>query len=137
MINSMNIVDANLEQTIALPESNETVVSSSIRVKKSTTEKLTAPCEVRVDMPALTVDQLSDAATMVAIVEESDDDSTFTTLATASTQTGAGGAGADAVSDIRVGLPTDVKQYIRLSITADTDLDASAVSGTIAVVVQL
>ncbi len=132
---SKNIVDALLTKTIALPETNETVVSESIEIKSDERYDYLAESEISIDLPALTVAQLSDGAKMTSIVEHSDDNSSFETLAQVAVQTGAGGVGADAIEDFRVGIPSTAKNYIRLAITADTDLDAKSENAVIAVVV--
>jgi len=130
----MRIRDAKLTTLKALPTTNATVVSSSIELLGDAGESFYADAELAISVSALTVAQLSNAATIKTIVEHSEDDSTFVELAKGTTQTGAGGVGASAVN-VRVGIPSDVKRYVRLSITSDTDLDASAVSAIFGVAV--
>jgi hypothetical protein len=72
--------------------------------------------ELLIQAPALTTGQLADAATMKYSVQHaaSADFSDATLLAgDVLVQTGAGGAGA-AAAEVRVGLPGDVKRYVRV-----------------------
>lgn len=130
----MRIRDAKLMKDRALPATNETVVSESIELLGQTGEDFLANAELAVSVPSLSVAQLANGAKINTIVEHSDDDSSFEELAKGTEQTGADGTGADAVN-VRVGIPSDVKRFVRLSVTADTDLDASAVSAVFGVAV--
>jgi len=123
------VKDADLIKTKALPAAAGSVQTAGIYIKPG--GDFLGPAELLISAPALNTTQLPDTETMTYIVEESDDDSTYNTLHdNALVQTGAGGAGA-AAATVKVGLPTDVKKYVRVKATGSTSIgDCSGASVT-------
>lgn len=121
--------DAELIETKALPaEASTSVVTDAIDIGSNG-----LPVEVVVEVPALSVVILPDASTSTATVEVSNDAAfaDYDTIATG-VQTGAGGAGAAALS-VRAAVPP-VYRYVRAKVAfgASTTTGA-AVSATLAV----
>jgi hypothetical protein len=116
---SYGVRDANLSVSRALPNGAAGVTSTAINLKKGGTDDFVAPCDVLIEAPALTTSELADSATVKYDVIHSDNadlSSPVTLCSTVLTQTGAGGAGAAAAS-ARLGLPSNVKQFIGLKAT--------------------
>jgi hypothetical protein len=111
------IADALLTGTKALPNGAATVYSNGFDLgAQSGRQNFSVDTELLIQAPALTTGQLADAATMKYSVQHaaSADFSDATLLAgDVLVQTGAGGAGA-AAAEVRVGLPGDVKRYVRV-----------------------
>jgi hypothetical protein len=105
-----------MTRSIALPAAAATAVTASVDFGTRGAGPLGDRLEVHVVTPALP--DLVDAKTVTYSIEESDDDSSFTSLMTldAATVTGADSAGA-AAGDFRFYLPPETKQYVRLSAT--------------------
>jgi len=131
-----SIKDAALQNSRALPNGAATVYSTGIDLGLTSRSDFVAGCELLIEAPAIVVGNLADAATMKWSIEHDTDPAfgTTTPLETdALTQTGAGGAGAAAAS-ARVGLPSDVKRYVRLKGVKSGAGDASATSATLSLV---
>lgn len=132
--------DALLKVTRALPAAaSSTVNSTGINLEEGTRGDLLADCELLLTYPALSTTILPDTRTMTYTIQHDTDAAfgTATSLTGGSNvlQTGAGGVGA-AGGTLRVRLPTNVKQYIRLQITSGASTtDASATSATLQVLV--
>lgn len=121
-----NRVDANLTKTTALPNGAAAVNSDSIDLGH-TEEGAAPPCELELVAPALATADLPDTKTMIYILEDSADDSSFAVLATSQvilTQLGAGGAG-DVAETTRIGIPSNCRRYIRVTATNSGTGDAS------------
>ena len=127
---SRNVVDADLLKTRALPSNGTTVYSDSIDLEFNREDGVfLAEADVIVNAPAVTTTQLPDAKTFTYKLQESDDDSTFTDVATLGTQTGAGGAGADA-KDFIGSIGSTTGRYIRLAILNSGTGNASTVNAS-------
>lgn len=130
----MDVKDASLKITRALPASTTAVTSTAFDTGKCTTlGKQLADVEFLVSAPALTATQLPDTKTMTYDIIESDnaDLSTPSVLQSAViTQTGDTGA---AAATNRFKIPTDAKRYIGLRITpsAAGTGDASGADATL------
>jgi hypothetical protein len=126
------VVDALLKATKALPNGAASVQTDAFDLGHGSKGDFLAPCELKIEAPALAVADLADADTMTYIVQH-DDDAAFGTVATLHdkviVQTGAGGAGAAAAS-AAVRLPLDVKRYVRVKATNSGAGDASDKSVT-------
>jgi len=121
--------DADLEAAIALPASAATVNSASIDLGAGDVH--VSGAEIDIVAPVLATGELGDADTMIYDLQTSADDVTFTDLYSAViTQTGAGGAGA-AAADVRVGIHSECKRYVRVQVTNSASGDASGVNGEI------
>lgn len=132
----MNLRDALLKITRALPEDDSAVTSDAIDTGKSTTQgRQLANVDFLLSAPALTTAQLGDAATMTykAIHSDNADLSEASDLyPSLIIQTGADGAGAAAATK-RFRLPTDAKRYVGFVATNSADVDASGASATLEV----
>lgn len=131
------IRDANLQQTIALPNGAASVNSASIDLQNGPNGVFPGKMQIEVVAPALATADLPDTKTMVYKLEDSADDSSFATVPGCDaiiTQTGAGGAGAAAATEL-VRVPKDVRRYLRLTATNDGTGDASDKSATLSVVI--
>lgn len=132
----MELRDAELKITRALPASSTAVVSGAIDTGKSTDlGKQLAAVEYLLTAPALTVAQLPNDKVQIydVIMSDNADLSTPTTLYPAViTQTGAGGAGDDAATH-RFKLPTTALRYIGIRVTpSDSGTgDASGANATL------
>lgn len=130
---NMLLADANLSVTKALPnDAAKTVSTAGIDLEKSAAGLHLAQCELEISAPALSGTILPDGKTMTYKIEH-DAKADFSTVAdlfpSAIVQTGkATSGGADAATK-RFRLPTDVKRYIRLTVTSGANTtDASATS---------
>lgn len=125
--------DASLEVTKALPNGAATIATGGIDLGHSANGDHLARCELEIQAPALATADLPDTETMIYDVYH-DDASDFSSEAllydNVITQTGAGGAGAAAITD-SVPLPADVKRYIRVKATNSGAGDASDKSVTV------
>jgi len=126
------IRDATLVETKALPAADGSVYTTAFDLGAAPADRdFEAEHELLITAPALGTTPLPDADTMTYAVQDSADNSTFTTLYDAVlVQTGAGGAGA-AAATARAKLPSDVKRYVRAAATgAGTIGDCSGSSMT-------
>jgi len=133
----MDLKDANLKLSRALPNGAATVYSTSIDTGKTTElGKQLAEVELLLSAPALVVGDLADAATMkYSIVMDTVDpiDGSSTVLyADILTQTGAGGAGAAAATK-RFKLPTDGLRLVGFKAVNSGAGDASDKTATLEV----
>lgn len=129
--------DANLSVSKALPAGAATNFSSGIDLELTSRADWLGGAEVLVEVPALTTVQLPDTKTVTYSLQH-DTDPAFGTAVDVyngftMVQTGAGGAGAAAISK-RIGLPSDVKRYLRLKQVSVATADGSAVSSTTSLV---
>jgi hypothetical protein len=131
-----NLKDALLSVTKALPNGAAAVESDGLDVGAKTDRGIGPPVAILIEAPALATADLPDTETMTYKLQH-DDDSAFGTAADLAdallTQTGAGGAGADAAS-VRYRLPPHCKRYVRAVATnsgagdaSDKDMTVSAV----------
>lgn len=127
-----NVQDADLTTADkALPNAGSgTEVTVSIDLGPGT--KLAHAAELVIVAPALNTTELPDATTVKYSIEDSADDASFAAVATnVLTQTGAGGAGDAGLNGIseaggRVGIPSSLRQFVRLSaVTSAGTGDAS------------
>lgn len=122
--------DAALKVTKALPNGAASVTSDFIDLGNSSNGEFVAHCELLIELPAQVTGVLGDAATIKCDVLTSDsaDGSNPTTIAaTVLTQTGAGGAGAAAIS-ARFRLPTNCARYVGVKATKSAAGNASGTS---------
>lgn len=130
----MELRDANLKVTKALPGSATNVTSTSIDTGKTTAAGVQpGDVEFLLSAPALTTAMLGDAATMkydILTSDSADLSNPVAYITTALTQTGAGGAGA-AASTFRFRLPSDAKRYVGFKATNSAAGNASTVSATL------
>jgi hypothetical protein len=130
--------DSANKKSHALPNGAATTQGSGIDLGHGTAGDFLANCEVLVEAPVLTTTELADAQTITYSLEH-DTASGFGGVATipgfasVAVQTGAGGAGAAAQS-IRVRLPVDVKQFIRLKTVKAGASNASTKSASVELV---
>lgn len=128
----LNMKDASLKVTKALPNGAATIYSDGIDLGHNTTGDHLAKCELLISAPALGATPLPDAKTMKYSVQM-DDNSSFSSatvlFADVITQTGAGGAGA-AAATFRLSLPANVERYIRVRAIGSAAGDASGSSLT-------
>jgi hypothetical protein len=131
---SLNIQDAALIKTIALPASATNVKSGAFDTGNGPRGSFQAQCEIEISAPALAVGELANSSTMKyeLITDDNDTFSSATSLGVFITQTGAGGAGA-AAQTVRARLPTNIKRYVCLRVTNSASVDASAKTATIKV----
>lgn len=131
-----NVRDANLTVSKALSNGAGTVLSTGIDLGLSTRSDFVAGAEFLIEAPAHTTTLLPDAETEKYTIEH-DDAADFSTVANldldALIQTGAGGAGAVAASK-RVGIPSNVKRYVRLKAIKTGTGNASTISAALSVV---
>ncbi|MEO0586364.1 MAG: hypothetical protein AAF078_01870 [Planctomycetota bacterium] len=128
-----NQQDAKLSASIALPNGAATVNSAVIDIQNSASGDFLAGCEFVIEAPALTVGQLPNSQTMTYSLTQSDDPafgSSEILSQNTLVQLGADGAGA-ALAEARFRPPTNVKRYVRLSVTKGGAGDASGVSASL------
>jgi len=127
------VKDALLKKTVALPAAaSSTVYTASINL--GTGDKV-AGMDILITAPALDTTALPDTRTVTYTVQASTDNSSFSAASAVGTltQTGASTAGA-AATTLRVALPSNAAQYIRLAITTGGSTgDCSGVSGSVEV----
>ena len=127
-----NLQDAELTKSAALPNGANTTTTDPIRLHTGAKNTaFVAQCEARISAPALGATPLPDTQTITYSLEHSDSESSgYSTISGTIVQTGAGGAGADA-NELRIGLPTDVKQYVRAKAVKTGAANASGSSFTL------
>jgi hypothetical protein len=116
---SLNVRDANLVLTRALPNGAATVTSTSIDLQQTARGDLTGNMEILVSAPALTVGELANAATVrYDIITSANADLSSPTIVYSGllTQTGAGGVGA-AAATARCRLPSSTQRYLGFTAT--------------------
>lgn len=131
-----NIKDSQLVNTRALPNGAATVNSAGIDLGLTPRSDFVAGAEFLIEAPALGATPLPDAKTMKYSLyhDTAADFGTETPLYLDEiTQTGAGGVGAVAASK-RLGIPSDVKRYVRMKIVGSASGDATAASATLSLV---
>jgi len=122
---NMDLKDAALEVTKALPNGAASVNSAGIDLGLATEGQHLSECELVIEAPALATADLPDTKTMTYKVEHSADNSSYADLfLSVIVQTGAGGAGAVAATK-RLRLPVDVRRYVRVTATNSGTGDAS------------
>lgn len=130
----MELRDAQLKKTKALPAGSGNVTSDFIGPLKTTDEgHVPGSIEFLLSAPALTVDPLTNSATMTYDLLHSDnaDGSSSAVLQSAFlVQTGAGGAGAAAATK-RFRPPSDAKKYLGVKATNSATNTAAAFSLTL------
>jgi len=133
---SHNVKDASFVQTKALSNGAGNVVTDGFNLGSLTARGARlehGDCELKIEAPGLTTTQLPDSETMTYSIE-TDDNSGFSSAKILADkvilQTGAGGAGAAAVT-ARFKLPSDCEQYVRVKATKTGTGDCSTVSMTV------
>lgn len=128
---ALNMRDAALNQTKALPNGAANTSTDGFNLELSDRGDFLARCELVVSVPALTTGELADGQTITFTVEHDTASGfgTVATLATLGVVTGAGGAGAAAV-EYRYRFPVDVKSYVRVKATKAGASNASTKSMT-------
>jgi hypothetical protein len=128
--------DALLKASIALPNGAATVNSPAIDLGNGPNGDLVAGGELILEMPALTVGELANGATITYNIQDSVDPAFSSPRTLASfVQTGAGGAGAAAGSNRR-GLASDTRRYIRVQAINSAAGNASAKTTALSCVFQ-
>ncbi len=128
------IRDTNLLKTKALPAAAATNYSDSIDLGDQAPGLQHEAKQIEVAIPALP--SLADAKTYTATLQDSADDSTFADVAPLAPiiLTGAGGAGADAKTQL-FPLPKDLRRYLRVkSVVQSAGGDNTAKSVTLSIV---
>lgn len=126
--------DGQLSVTRALPSGASAVTSNAIDTGEGATGTFVVPCELQIDVPAVTTAMLADAATIkydIVTSAASDLSNPVTIAKEVIVQTGAGGAGA-AAQTARFALPSNVLRYVGVKATKSATGDASTVSLTVA-----
>jgi hypothetical protein len=128
--------DALLKVTGALPNGAATINTPAIDLQNTSMGDLEG-AELLIQLPALTVGELANAATMTYNIQDSVD-AAFSSPRTlfSTVQTGAGGVGAAGVANFRRGLATDTRRYVRVQAINSGAGNASAKSVAMAVVFQ-
>jgi hypothetical protein len=124
----------DLKKTKAYPAAAATATSDAIDLLDSTPSLKLRNAEIEVALPAVAA--LVDTKKATATIQHSDDNSSFAAVDTLATviQTGAGGAGAAAVTK-RFKASADLKRYVRLSVAVESGGgDNTAASSTLSVV---
>lgn len=135
---AFGLKDADLSVTKALPNGAASVSTDGIDTEADPDNgNFVAPCELLLEIPDLAVGELANGETITYDVEH-DSDSAFGTAETLAgsvhVQTGAGGVG-DVGADVRVRLPSTVKQYVRVTATkTGATGDASTATLTVSLV---
>lgn len=127
---ALSLKDASLKNTKALPTGAATIVGAGFDLGHGSKGDMVAQCELQIEAPALAVGELPDTETVIYHAYHSDaSDYAGETLLYGNviTQTGAGGAGAAAVTK-QLRLPVDVKRYVRIKAVKSDATDASAKS---------
>lgn len=131
-----SIRDANLSKTKALPAGAASTTSDPIDLESTSRADFLAGAELLIEAPALLTAQLPDTKTITYVIQH-DTDAAFGSAVdlypSILVQTGAGGGGAAAAKK-RIGLPSDVKRYVRLKATGLATVDGSASSATLSLV---
>lgn len=127
--------DGQLTVTRALPSGASAVTSAGIDTGEGATGSVVVPCELQIDVPAVTTAMLADAATIkydIVTSAASDMSNPVTIAKEVVVQTGAGGAGAAAIANTRFALPSNSLRYVGVKATKSGTGDASTVSFTVA-----
>jgi hypothetical protein len=117
-----------------LPNGAATVNSNALDLGQTSRADFVVPHDGIIEAPAMTTGILADAATVIYTIQTDTDPafgSPIDLYPNFLTQTGAGGAGAAAVSK-RFALPSDVKNYVRVKIVKSGAGDASGLTATLA-----
>ncbi|MBX3437823.1 MAG: hypothetical protein KF861_10055 [Planctomycetaceae bacterium] len=123
----MNLIDAAFRRTLSLPNGAATAYSDPIEIGaagKNITHR--ANCELIIEVPAVTTEQLDDEDALTYFIEEADD-SDFTdpvlTNPALIVQTGADEAGA-AAQTVRFRPASTTRPFLRFGVTNSGDGDA-------------
>lgn len=131
-----NIRDANLTVQKAFPAGAATNYSDGINLEESSRADFVSRAEFLVEIPLMTTGELPDTKTYTVSLQH-DTDPAFGTAVdlypNVLVVTGAGGAGAAAVSK-RLGIPSDIKSYVRLKQVGVATVDASTKKSTLSMV---
>lgn len=122
--------DANLIETKALPAAGSTTANGgSIDLETTPAQDARlAGCELEIGSPALGATPLPNGETVTYKVEDSADDTTFTTVAdSVLVVTGAGGVGCAAATE-RFRLPATIRRYVRVAATTSAGTGSCAAS---------
>lgn len=134
MANLLSVKDAELKDVKALPGSATTIYSDGIDTGVTPNGVQPAEVEYLLTAPALTTQELGDAATMkysiIADTVKPLDASSEVLIPDCIVQTGAGGAGA-AAATYRFRLPSNAGRIIGFKATNSAAGDASDKSGTL------
>lgn len=129
----LGLRDKSLILTAALPNGAAATTTNAIDLESGPASDFLANVEFELSVPALTTGQLADTQTITYTVETSatSDFGSTTLLMSLQTVTGAGGAGASALTR-RFKLPTNVQRYVRIKATKAGASNASTASMTFA-----
>ena len=131
---TMELKDAQLSVSRALPNGAASVTSTAIDTKKTTAQGAQpGDVEFRINAPAMNTTEMPDAKTMIydVIMSDNSDLSSPTTLYdNLITQTGAGGVGC-AAKPQKFRLPTDAKRYIGFTATGSAAGNSTTATATI------
>lgn len=129
----LNMRDALLKVTRALPNGAANVTSTSIDLGQGSNGEFVTLTEFLLSAPAMATGVMGDGKTMkydILMSDSSDLSGPTTLIAAAITQTGAGGAGC-AATDYRFRLPSNVKRYLGVKVTGSASGDATGSSCTL------
>ena len=112
---SFEMQDALLTVTRALPAQNDTVVSASIDLGIAAPAIAGTHSDLVLDVPATTT---ATGQTQTFTVQDSADNSSFAAVASLATLVLTGASNATAATTRRWRLPSDVRRYVRVSITS-------------------
>lgn len=128
----MNLRDAGVKKTVALPAGALTVTTTGIDLENTARGENLANCEVSMGGPALPVGQLANGETITYSLEAATDAafSSPVAIAGSTVQTGAGGAGSAAVAH-RARLPLSCPRYIRGKAVKTGATSAAASNGSL------
>lgn len=132
---SFAVKDSQLSQTAALSNGAGAtqITGFDLGHEAAKLGRCLADVELLIEMPALTTTELPDTNTYIMSIE-TDDNAGFSSAkilhANVQQQTGAGGAGAAALST-RVRLPTDCERYVRVKGTKTGTGNVSAKNMTV------
>jgi hypothetical protein len=129
----LNLKDAQLKVTRALPNGAAAVTSTAIDTQNSSLGDQPGDVEFLISAPAMGTTPMADAKTMIYDVIHSDNadlSSPVTLVDNIITQTGAGSAGCAAATK-RFRLPSDAKRYIGFTATGSASGDATGSSATL------
>lgn len=129
---ALQVQDAELSITRALPANSTAVTSTLIPLGHAVGGEFHALMDVLIEAPALTTGRLADDATMKYTIVHSNTSSTGDAVPLfpdVITQTGASSSGA-AAATFQCRLPANVRPFVGVKITPSANADASAVSAT-------
>lgn len=132
MSQTRSIQDAALTEAVDLPTANTYAVSTGIDLGANNDHVV--DFEVLISAPALNGTELPAAATMIYALEDSANNSSFSTVQDRLiVQTGAQSVGAAAAATKRIRLPSNIRRYFRIKATGASNGDCSGSEMTVKV----